>query len=138
MGRLVILLGAIAALAALVLQYLSVVLPLVVFGQPVVALPVGVWMGIAIATGVLANALLVLHGSPVPSSRRDPELRPGRSPGRQGSSRRQTVESMAEEIWDDGGAASGGAQAEDERSVAGDAAESGSASGRRSTRMPRP
>ena len=55
--RLVIVSGALGALAILVLQNLSVVLPLVILGQPVVALPVGVWMGIAIATGVLTNGL---------------------------------------------------------------------------------
>ncbi|MEM6503310.1 MAG: hypothetical protein AAF685_15930 [Cyanobacteria bacterium P01_C01_bin.89] len=136
--RLVIVGGALGALAILVLQNLSVVLPLVILGQPVVALPVGVWMGIAIATGVLTNGLLVLIGSPVPQRRREPELRPGRSPGRRESSRRQTVESMAEEIWDEEGSASdGAAKEEDEWSVAAQTADAGGGSGRRSRRIPK-
>ena len=103
MGRIVLLLGVLLGLAVLVLQNLMVVVPLVVLGQPLVALPLGVWMGMAIAVGGLGNGVLMLLARPV-SRRRltEPELRPARPGGGRGSSsRRQVVESLAEEIWED-------------------------------------
>ena len=141
MGRLVLLLAALVGVLMVVGQNLSTVLPLVVLGQPLVALPLGVWMGGAIAIGVLGNGLLMLLGSGSQRSRREPELRAARPGARRGSSRRQVVESLAEEIWEEepgassrDGAASAGP--EDEWSVggAGDAAAERGRSPRRRVR----
>ncbi|MEM1426714.1 MAG: hypothetical protein AAGF75_09200 [Cyanobacteria bacterium P01_H01_bin.130] len=102
MGRVVLLLVGLLGVLIVVLQNLSVVLPLVVLGQPLVALPLGVWIGGAIALGVLGNGLLMLLGSGSQRSRREPELRAARPGARRGtSSRRQVVESLAEEIWEE-------------------------------------
>ena len=101
MGRWVLLVGVLIGLATLVLQNLAIALPLVVFGQSVMVLPLGVWMGLAIAIGALGNGLLVMLGQASPQRRREPELRPVRPKTRSGSSRRQMVESLAEEIWED-------------------------------------
>ncbi|MEM9771004.1 MAG: hypothetical protein AAF889_05305 [Cyanobacteria bacterium P01_D01_bin.73] len=148
MGRLALVIGVVVGLLILVLQNLSVVLPLVVLGQPLIALPVGVWMAIAIILGVLANGLLALLGSSAPPRRREPDLQPARSPSRRNSSRRQTVESMAEEIWEEQPAPKvedspamvpPASQDEDEWVAAGREASSTSEGQRRSPgRIPRP
>ncbi|MEM1426156.1 MAG: hypothetical protein AAGF75_06340 [Cyanobacteria bacterium P01_H01_bin.130] len=141
MGRLVLLLAALVGVLIVVFQNLSTVLPLVVLGQPLVALPLGVWIGGAIAIGVLGNGLLRVLGAGSQRSRREPELRAARPGARRGSSRRQVVESLAEEIWEEepgapirDGAEAAPAGSEDEWSVGGAGAEDAAAERGRSPR----
>ena len=118
MGRWGLLVGVLIGLATLVLQNLVIALPLVVFGQSVMVLPLGVWMGVAIAIGALGNFLLVMLGQAgAQGKRREPELRPARPKNRQGSARRQVVESLAEEIWEEDETPSSREQPEEEWSV---------------------